>query len=81
MKVTAIDSAVLGGQGSIGSGSLTVANPAPGIGPSGGDAANANAVPSNAATAAVKAPMPSEQLGPSGEPTSQYSTIGPVPEG
>jgi hypothetical protein len=38
MQVTIINPAVIGGQGGIGSSTLGMANPAPGVGPMGGDA-------------------------------------------
>jgi hypothetical protein len=44
MKVTIIPSSVLGGQGSIGSGSLSVPNAAPGVGPINGEMGNDDVV-------------------------------------
>lgn len=76
MKSTSIDSSVLGGQGSIGSSMFTVANPAPGVGPAGGDAGNISV------SSALDTPLstgPFTEDGPSTQ-DSQYSTIGPIPE-
>jgi len=82
MKTTAIDSSVLGGQGSIGSKELGVPNPAPGVGPVAGVDANLPMQIDNSA-AAVGAQMPAVYplSGPSNEPPSQYDTIKPIPSG
>ncbi len=63
MQVSIINSAVLGGQGGIGSSSLGVANPAPGVGPMGGDAGNYDiavsfANPGDGITAEANEPLP-----------------------
>ncbi len=105
MKSMVIDSSVLGGQGSIGSVSLSAGNPAPGVGPTSGDVGvpdvtvsftnpgdgnNAEAnepLPGHleqGGPAPIATPAPSAAMtdgGPSNEPVSQYSTIGPVPKG
>ncbi len=44
MQVTLINSSVLGGQGGIGSSSLGASNPAPSVGPMGGDAGNGDVI-------------------------------------
>lgn len=82
MKSMSIDSSVLAGQGSIGSSGLTMSNPAPAEGPAAGVAASIGVtVPSSAAVAGALAPTDYPLSGVSDEPDSQYSTIGPVPEG
>ena len=84
MKVSAIDSSVLGGQGCIGSSGLGVSNPAPPQGPSAGESVafpQADAGASAAAETAVKMPATYPLSGPSNEPASQYDTIKPIPQG
>ncbi len=95
MQVTLINSAVLGGQGGIGSSSLGVSNPAPGVGPMGGDAGIANDGMAEASEplpahidsggpAAIATPAPSATETVNGGPhtfNSQYDTIKPIPQG
>jgi len=94
MQVTLINSTVLGGQGTIGSKSLGVANPAPGVGPISGDAsikigsAEANeplpAHIDSGGPAPIATPAPSAAETVNGGPhtfESQYSTQGPIPKG
>lgn len=85
MKMTPVDSAVLGGQGSIGSYVLTVPNPAPSVGLSGGgsDGNLSVAVASPEAEEVTHNPSQGIYDMPGGPHTSdsQYTTIGPVPEG
>lgn len=82
MKATAIDSAVLGGQGCIGSGILTVPNPAPPQGPPNGSGPAGN-LPTAVASAEVVAgaAMPADYplTSPLNEPQSMYSV--PVQKG
>ncbi len=63
MQVSVINSSVLGGQGGIGSSSLGVSNPAPGVGPMGGDAGNGDVIvsfanPGDGITAEANEPLP-----------------------
>lgn len=63
MKVTTIDSSVLGGQGSIGSGGLAAPITIPGIGPMGGDPGNDDlsvslSNPGDGAMAEANEPLP-----------------------
>ncbi len=84
MHISAINSDVLGGQGSIGSKSLTVSNPAPAQGPAAGEAIGfpqADASASAAAAVGVLMPATYPLSGPSAEPASQYDTIKPIPQG
>lgn len=85
MKMSPIDSSVLGGQGCIGSKELKVANPAPGVGPMGGgpDGNLSVAVPSPEAVSVTHAPSQGIFDTPGGPHTvdSQYTTIGPIPKG
>ncbi len=80
MKTTALSSDVLIGQGGSGSFSVSVPNPAPGVGQdSGVDAILAPVV--SGAEAGAKEPATYPLSGSSNEPMSQYSTQGPIPKG
>ncbi len=84
MKMSAIDSSVLGGQGCIGSSGLGVGNPAPAQGPAAGGPISfptADAGASAAAAVGVLMPATDQVSGPSHEPASQYDTIKPIPQG
>ena len=84
MKMSAIDSSVLGGQGCIGSSGLAVGNPAPVQGPAAGEPISFPTADAGASAAAsTGATMPATYLlsGPSQEPESQYDTIKPIPQG
>jgi hypothetical protein len=85
MKMTPVDSSVLGGQGSIGSYVLTAANPAPGIGPQGGGSDGDLSVQVSSPEAIAATHNPSQGIfdTPGGPHTidTQYDTIKPIPEG
>jgi len=83
MKSTVIDSAILGGQGCIGSKQLAVPNPAPAQpGPDAGvDAALGPQTDASLAYAGACMPETYPMTGTTNEPASQYDTIKQIPEG
>lgn len=84
MQVTAINSAVLAGQGAGGSFSVGAPNPAPPQGPAAGEPImfpDAGSGPSAAASAGATMPATYPLSGDSNEPASQYDTIKPIPKG
>lgn len=80
MKSISLGNVVLTGQGGGGSFSVGVPNPAPGVGPAAGvDASYAPAI--SGAADGAKSPTDYPEAGGPSTSNSQYSTIGPVPEG